>query len=261
MNLRHRILRGFSAADHAPGQCISKSPYLFFFLAIALNLNCSLTRHTVSNNQTPKSLAFSIELTDINQKTAGDSLGAELARRLLCYAAERKDFNLVKPGEHSDYTFKIRINSFRIVSRDTQITINRSRNSITRKYDNLNDSIALQHRPMSGAELTATNIVANVALNAALLPLGFVGMMVITDEPKRFSPSFKEQKTIDSLSQSAKLDYQAVLVDSTAKTIWKKSGIEYYDLDYLVSEKEQLSVLVRNVVLNFEGKMPFLVIK
>jgi hypothetical protein len=233
---------------------------IFLTLFTLILFTCSSIKLT----KTPPlaTISFNIELTSANQQTAGDSLGAELARRLLVYSEEKKDFRLVRPGEKADYALKIRITSFHVVSSDTQISLNRSRRAIENKYDRINDSLHQSYRPMSGGQLAAANIVSNVVLNAALLPLGFVGVAVISnDGPETVGPSFEDRKAIGALLREANLGYQAEISDAAGKIKWKKSGTEYYTLDYVVSEKEQLTVLVRNVVLEFENDMPFLTIR
>lgn len=214
----------------------------------------------VLNKQLPQtSLSFQMELTDINQQIVADSLGAELARRLLLYSEEKKNFKLVKPNEISDYKFTVRIISFRLIPIDTLAVFIREKNAIENKCDRINDSIREKYKPLSPAALTTANIATNVAINAVLLPLGFVGVAVISNqEPKSISPSKSDINKLDSLSKEAYIGYSASITDNKGKIRWKKKGIEKYGLYYLTSEQEQLKVLARNVVLNFEGKIPFL---
>jgi hypothetical protein len=102
--------------------------------------------------------------------------------------------------------------------------------------------------------LIAANLAANVALNAALFPFGYVGMFIFTDGLGT------GEKNPDVSSKTAHLGYEAVLVNSKGKIRWENHGVEYFNLYHVTSEKEQSAVLVRNVVLRLEGELPFYLI-
>jgi hypothetical protein len=223
-------------------------------LSLVLYVNCA--PRIPFSKQSPKLLGFTIEMTDSKQQIAADSLGAELARRFIAYGDENGDFRLVKPGNPSEYAFKIRLTSFNLITMDSQVAVNRELKKITGKYDRINDSILDHSKPGRGNLNIAGSLAATAALNI-LLPQGWVGYILVRDS-KWATPTWAEQRVIDSLTQFSNLGFSAELSDRAGKKIWMKNGIETIKLDSQMSEKEQLFLLVRNTVMNFEGKMPFL---
>ena len=226
-------------------------------LLISLAFLCSCCTSIVLKQGQPLStIAFSIEITDEDQKIAADSLGAALARRLLIFSEDRKTFTLVKPGTPADFHFKIQINSFHLVTVETQESLNQERAEIEGKFERRRDSI---EKSVSAAQIATANVVSNIAFNALLFPLGFVGVVVITKDafvPK--GPSYIEQRDLDALVRKAKFKYSASLTGQKNQIQWEKQGQSELTITSSMSEKEQLNVLVRNALLDFEGKMPFL---
>lgn len=244
-------------------------PMRSFFLVCSCGMiiiaNCAFNQSIRSNKTTSvKSLKFKIDLSDKDQLLAADSLGCELTRRLLIYADERKDFKLVKSTDSSGYTFNILITGFKITPYDSLVAQSQIRKSIENDYDKKNDSISANYQPNTTGKLIAANIAAN-ALNVLSIPMGFVSISVITDVPddgpKRIAPNKKDQQKLNETVRTSFLTYQAKLFDSTGNIDWELSGTEKYDLTGVISDREQLKVLVNNVVLKFEDQMPFLRIK
>jgi hypothetical protein len=228
-----------------------------FGLYVCMALLCSCCTSIVLKQGQPLStIAFSIEITDEDQKIAADSLGAALARRLLIFSEDRKTFTLVKPGTPADFHFKIQINSFHLVPVDVQESLNQERAKIEGKFERRRDSL---EKSVSAAQIATANVVSNIAFNALLFPLGFVGVVVITKDnfvPK--GPSYLEQRDLDALTRKAKFKYSASLTGQKNQIQWENQGQSELTITSAMSEKEQLYVLVRNALLDFEGKMPFL---
>jgi hypothetical protein len=88
-----------------------------------------------------------------------------LISRFQAFSEERKDYTLVKPDEQSDYTLRVFISSFHLISIDSQVAMNSKRDSIERKYDS---NSATPHDDI--AKIAAANIITNVAANALLIP-------------------------------------------------------------------------------------------
>jgi hypothetical protein len=131
------------------------------------------------------------------------------------------------------------------------------RDRIDRKYNKINDSIQAAYKPMTQGQLVAANIATNVIANTLLLPLGFVSVTVIENTgPKFVGESEEDSKSIDSTYSQAKVIYEATLVKSNGKLIWKKKHENLFKLNYVVNEQEQIDILLRNIILFLDDKMP-----
>jgi hypothetical protein len=226
----------------------SKSLSGILLIMAVLFLNCSFIKPILFPHKTtsPKSLALSMELTDTIQKEAGYYLGAELSGKFLDFSEIDKRFYVVKPGDKADYTFKIRITSLRLISINDQASANR----------NQNNYLETHHRKMPGKRYSEGTIAAHTPPWVALSPLGFFGMAIVSETFNSMSTAHAQNR-INFFYATANLGYQAVLLNDRGKIRWKKNGYENFNLYHIVPEKEQLTILVRNVVLKLSDYLPY----
>jgi hypothetical protein len=228
-------------------------------ILILLMLSSLHARHMrFMQNGKPAKVGFTVSISDKSYEPFADSIASQLVGRFLAYSQDRGDFALVKPGETSDYTFYLAITRGHIIPYDQQMTLDQKRRGIEHKYEKINDSLANNYIAPSGASITAANVIGNVVLNAALAPLGYAAILIVKDPGSpTVAPDENDKSALDSTYAHAYIEYSARLENRQKKVLWKKNrGLEKFTLFYLVPESEQIKVLVRNIVLKIDGKMP-----
>lgn len=207
-------------------------------------------------------ISVNIQISDISQKPFADTLGNLLVKRLQLFAEERKDYRIISSLEPTDYKLILKINNLSTVKSDKQLLMKNKREIIERKYDKINDSIQAAYKPMTTGQLVAANIATNVIANALLLPLGFVSITVVENTgPRLESTSKEDSKAIDSTFSRAKVAYEVALIQNGGKLLWNKKYHNEFKLNYMINEQEQIDVLLRNITLSLDDKMPLFKIR
>jgi hypothetical protein len=229
-------------------------------LILIISLFCGCAGNIVLQPRSDGTLplvSVNMQITDVSQKQFADTLGNLLASRLKLFEVERKDFRTISSQDSGDYKLLLRIIKLETVNYEKQQKMKKKRDRIDRKYDKINDSIQAAYKPMTKGQLVAANIATNVVANTLLLPLGFVSVTVIENTGPQFvETSEKDSKSIDSTYSKAKVIYEASLIRSNGELIWKKKNENQFKLNYVVNEQEQIDVLLRNITLFLDDKMP-----
>jgi hypothetical protein len=203
-----------------------------------------------------------MQITDVSQKQFADTLGNLIANRLKLFETERKDFRTISSLDSGDYKLLLRINKLVTVNYEKQQKMKMKRDKIDGKYDKINDSIQAAYKPMTQGQLVAANIATNIIANTLLLPLGFVSVTVIENTGPQFvGTSEEDENSIDSTYSQAKVIYEASFVKSNGELIWKKKHENQFKLNYVVNEQEQIDLLLRDITLFLDDKMPLFKIR
>lgn len=239
---------------------LRRSPTTAIALLVLNLLSCS-GRHVLKeySQRLPARVAFAIELTDIAQKSAADSIAAELSSRLLAYSAERGDFVTARPGEPYDLRLRLMIADLKTIDWDSQVDKAVARRRIEKVYEEENDSLRRAFKPRSKGEIVARNVVGTVVPVMLLGPAGIASVSMVTvGSPKVVQPSPRDQYAIDKTYTTARLKYEASIEEARGKRLWRAGRELEYTLTEVVRESAQLQLLCRNVVLDLEGTCPLL---
>jgi hypothetical protein len=229
------------------------------FLLLLLCVGCRVDNVLDSYSpEKPAKVGFSIQLNNEMQRIIADSIGLQLISRLLAYSNERRDFVLEKEISRADYVINIRIKDLSVVSRKKQNEMGKRRKQIERKYDVINDSLAVNYKPKSAGELVAANIAANFISGALFGPGWFVNV-ITNDGPQTAEIGWGDQKLLAATNTESHLLSEFEVIDKSRNAIiLKKKNNQKLNMNYPMSENEQLYVLARNFVLKMDENVPFL---
>ena len=223
---------------------LSKLFHAFLVSGLLLSLcSCSaIYLNHMQNAPVPPRVAMTIEITDPNQKKIADSLVLALGHQLQVYASEFKKFTLAASVDSADLVLKVRVRQFRILGSDTQTVIEKKR----RQGIKVGDPDSVDQAKI--ARIAAANVAANVIANMITLPLGFATIIVIRDDESVLGGG------LDNYSASA-LACNFKLV-AKQKILWEKDTNHKYHLTGPTGEKEQMSVLIRNTIMDIQDRLP-----
>lgn len=192
----------------------------------------------------PPRVAMTIEITDLNQKKIADSLILALGHQFQVYASEFKKFTLANSADSADLVLKVRVRHFHILGSDTQMVIENKR----QKGMKVGDPDSVEKAKI--ARIAAENIAVNVIANMITLPLGFASVTIIRDNESVLGGG------LDNYSAST-LACNFKLV-AKQRSLWEKDTDQRYHLTSPTGEKEQISVLMRNTIMDIQDRLPIL---
>jgi len=172
-----------------------------------------------------------------------DSLLLALAREFQVYSSEYRKFTLAPSLDSADLVVRVQVLHFHIIGSDTQTIIEekRKKGEMPQNYDSLE-----QERM---GRIVAANIAANVIANLISMPLGFATVIVIKDRGMLGTD-------LNAYSAST-LSCEFELLAKN-KIIWEKRTDHFFHLTNPTNEAEQISVLMRNTMLEIQDELPIL---
>jgi hypothetical protein len=219
-----------------------------------LLFSCIGSLKQIKNDGTIPTIGVSIIITDEKQIEFADSLGKVISRRLEIVSQEKKDFEIGEKNKENDFKMEINIDHLELINDEKQIKNEKVRNKLEDHYDSLN-----QDYRNKKDQVVAANIVANVVANAILMPIdGRVSIFIYRDENAYYQ---RQNKQIAKTFSFSGVMYHIKIMDKNNKVIWKGENTQKLTLSYRMNDKEQRSVLIRNISMFIEEKVPFFKIK
>ncbi len=220
-----------------------------------LFLSCVSSLKQIKNDGTVPSVGVLIIITDDNQIEFADSLGKVIRERLDIISQDKKDFILGDKIKENDFQMEIKIGHLELVSDEKQEKNEKVRN----KIEKVNDSLQEEDNKKIAGQLIAANVIANVAANAILAPLGKSVAIIIRRDDNAYYQM--QNRRIAKTFSFAGVAYYIRIIDKNNKVIWEGENSQGLTISYRMNENEQRRVLIRNISMFIENKVPFFKIK
>jgi hypothetical protein len=160
----------------------------------------------------------------------------------------------------ADYEIKIYLDSFYLVPYEIQKLKLNKKDSILTKLEEEQKRIDSAYKPLTTEERVAGSIATTVILNAALIPLGMSGFIILGEGEKgTASMSIHDKSYINKINFKPKLKGR-IEITNKYKLIWSIKYVVDDKYDRFVTYEEQIEMLIRILIRNmrFYYKMPFL---
>jgi hypothetical protein len=221
-----------------------------FLLCLMLSMcNRNVVRPNQSQDYIPV-LSLKIELTSKNQAVLADSMLQWVARRLQLYADEYHRFRLASRSDSADIVLRIQIKGLKTISSDSLSTLEKKRavlqKQVTAKINNAEKDLP--------TKIATANVAANVLVNLVTIPFGFASVIVITGD---VDEGGMEEKAFSSTYPTAWVSYTADL-GAGSSVIWKYQNVKTFNFRDRESELGQTRLLVRNIIMDLEDRIPVL---
>jgi hypothetical protein len=150
----------------------------------------------------------------------------------------------------ADYEIRIYLDSFYLVSYDIQKLKLGKKDSILSRQRAEQDHLDSSYRPLTPGQRIGGSIAASILLNAALLPFGGFGVIVMGEgERPSASLSLHDRSFIEKIHFKPKLKGRIEVIHNS-KAIWSKAYAVDDDYDRFVSYEEQVEMLIRILIRN-----------
>jgi len=195
-------------------------------------------------------VGITIQVSNTSQIEIADSLSKNISQRIELISQERKDYKLVNANTNNDYNVVIKIRYLKLIDVDKQ----HKKEIIRNKLQNTFDSTGTKRK-----EENDKLFMSNTALSVS--PNPFTNSIVVAIALEEMAQDRAESEMIAKTFSLAGIAYSIEILDKNKKIIWKKNNTQKLTLNYIMSESDQKKILVRNVGLFLEDKVPIFRIK
>jgi hypothetical protein len=215
--------------------------------------SCTTLKLERTNGNVP-TVGITIQVSNTSQIEIADSLSKNISQRIELISQERKDYKLGNGNTSNDYNVVIKIEYLKTVDTDRQHEKEIIRNKLESTFDSTED----RWKEEKDKLVAINNGLTPIAL---LIPSPFANSIGVAITIKEIAQNRAESKMIASTFSFAGVAYSVEILDKNKKIIWKKSNTQKLTLNYVMSETEQKRILVRNIGLFLEDKVPIFKIK
>jgi hypothetical protein len=195
-------------------------------------------------------VGITIQVSNTSQIEIADSLSKNISKRIELISQERKDYRLGNANANNNYNVVIKIEYLKTIDVDKQHKKELIRNKLEASFDSSEDKWKDEKDKL---------VVANTALS--VIPSPFANSIGVAITIKEIAQNRAESKEIANTFSFAGVAYSVEILDKDKKIIWKKKNTQKLTLNYVMSESEQKKILVRNIDLFLEDKVPIFKIK
>jgi hypothetical protein len=212
-------------------------------------LSCTTLKLEKIDGNIP-TVGITIEVSNTSQIEIADSLSKSISQRIELISQERKDYKLGNVNTNNDYNVVIKIGYLKTVDIDKQHKKELIRNKLENAFDSTEDKWKQEKEKL---------VVANTALS--VIPSPFANSIGVAITIREIAQNRAESKMIAKTFSFAGVAYSVEILDKNKKIIWKKNNTQKLTLNYVMTENEQKRILVRNIGLFLEDKVPIFKIK
>ena len=217
---------------------------------LPLILFCCTTLKLEKTDGNIPTVGITIQVSNTSQIEIADSLSKNISQRIELISQERKDYKLVNANTNNDYNVVIKIRYLKLIDVDKQ----HKKEIIRNKLQNTFDSTGTKRK-----EENDKLFMSNTALSVS--PNPFTNSIVVAIALEEMAQDRAESEMIAKTFSLAGIAYSIEILDKNKKIIWKKNNTQKLTLNYIMSESDQKKILVRNVGLFLEDKVPIFRIK
>ena len=188
---------------------------------------------------------------NISNPDFADSLEGKIIGKLYDISIRNNKFKLLE-GQQQNYRYnlQITIDTLQIYSPDSQLTKIKLIDTIFEKYRKENERIYNEYQKNNGT--IPASILASAIFNAVLLPMGYIGYIILTPDPMYSKMNAKEKELVNNTCLHAKLVYDLNLKDNYKQKIMKSSRNVDLVLTREFSLEAQMNRLMISSLKSFE---------
>jgi hypothetical protein len=182
---------------------------------------------------------------NISNPDFADSLEGKIIGKLYDISLRNNKFKLLE-GQQQNYRYnlQITIDTLQIYPPDSQLIKIKLIDTIFEKYRKENERIYNEYQKDNGT--IPASILASAMLNAVLLPMGYIGYVILTPDPIYSKMTAKEKELVNNTCLHAKLIYNLNLKDNYKQKTMKASR----NVDLVLMREYSLEVQINRLMIS-----------